>query len=129
MLGAVEHLQRATRANGEVDREPTSPRHCYLDQLKRDLGIVAGQGEAWGGFAAALRANARRMSATADADLTTASDVYDLAFGELQDRLAALAAMQQAAGELLATLTPVQGGRAARVLPLCCLPTAGRLNS
>jgi hypothetical protein len=126
MLGAVEHLQRATQANGEVDSEPgQSPRHGYLNRLKRDFGIVGAQAEAWQGFAATLRANARRMSAAVGADPRT-EDVTDLAFGELQDRLVALAAMQLAAADLLATLTPAQGGRAARVLPLCCLPAAAR---
>ena len=63
------------------------------------------------------------MSATAGADPRT-EDVTDLVFGEPQDRLAALAAMQLAAAELLAVLAPAQQRQAARLLPLCCLPAA-----
>jgi hypothetical protein len=102
-----------------------SGRGGYLGQLKREVGIAAGQGKAWEDFASSLKANTRRMSANRSA-ASTAANVSDLAFGGLPDRLAALAAMKLAAADLLAILTPAQRRRAARLLPLCCLPEVGR---
>ena len=69
------------------------------------------------------------MSAAVGADPRT-EDVTDLAFGELQDRLAALAAMQLAAADLLAVLTPAQAAPRRAAAP-SVLPAGSRpkLNS
>ena len=123
MLGAVEHPADATQTS--VKLHVASGRGGYLGQLKRELGIAAGQGKAWEGYASSLKANRRRMSASRGA-ASAAANVSDLAFGGLPDRLAALAAMKLAAADLLAVLTPAQRRRAARLLPLCCLPAGGR---
>ena len=126
MLGAIENSMGATHTSGKShDASGSLGRGGYLGQLKRELGIAAGQRKAWENFAATLRANTRRMSATRRGALE-AVDVCDLAFGSLPDRLAALAAMQRAAADLLAVLTQEQRRRAARLLPLCCLPAAER---
>src|SRR5437016_3160706 len=126
MLGAIEHPMGARHTSGKShDVSGPSRRSGYIGQLKRELGISAGQGKAWENFAATLKANTRRMSATRGA-VSEAADVSDLAFGSLPDRLAALAAMQRAAADLLAVLTPAQRRRAAQLLPLCCLPDASR---
>ena len=130
MLGAIEHRTGehrtgAKQASDSVHAAYAPPgRGGYLGQLRRELGIAAGQATAWEGFASSLRANARRMSATRGA-ASEATDPSELAFGSLQDRTAALAAMRLAAADLLAALTPAQRHRAARLLPLCCLPAAG----
>ena len=123
MLGAVAHPTDATQTS--VELHVASGRGGYLGQLKREVGIAAGQGRAWEGFASSLKGNTRRMSASRSA-ASTAANVSDLAFGGLPDRLAALAAMKLAAADLLAVLTPAQRCRAARLLPLCCLPEVGR---
>jgi len=124
MLGAIEHPMGATQTSRRIHAAPRSSRRGgYVGQLKRELGVAAGQGKAWASFAASLGANTQRMSATADT-ASQAADDCDLAFGGLQDRVAALAAMQIAAADLFAVLTPAQRDRAARLLPLCCLPTA-----
>ena len=123
-LSAVEHPKGAVQGNAEFhDKSAPSAQGAYVGQLRRELGILGGQGKAWENFAASLRANARRISASAD---PKPDDEIDLVFGEPQDRLAALAAMQLAAGELLAVLAPAQQRQAARLLPLCCLPPASR---
>jgi hypothetical protein len=127
MLGGVEYLYRATRDCGGVDNTSgPSPGQGYLGRLKRELGIVRGQGRAWKCFAASVRAHSRRMSSPAGAADARSKDVADLAFGELPDRLAGMAAMQLAVGDLLAVLTPAQRRHAARLLPLCCLPAISR---
>ena len=118
MLGIVERPKGATRIGPKLHDGPPV-QSGYVAQLKRELGIAGAQGEAWEGFAASLSANARRMGA---AESNTEDDVTDLAFGELQDRLTARAAMLRAATELLAVLGPRQQRRATRSLPMCCLP-------
>ena len=126
MLGAIEHPMGATQKNDRFqDASGPSQQGGYLGQLKRELGIVGGQGRAWEGFASSLRANARRMSAARDM-ASKSADECALAFGDLPHRLSDLAAMQLAAADLLAVLTPAQRRRAAQLLPLCCLPAAGR---
>ena len=126
MLGAVEHPMGATQTSVRFhDASEPSGRGGYLGRLKRDLGIVGGQSQAWESFASSLRANARRMGA-ARGVASKSADVCVLVFGSLPDRLAALAAMKPAATELLAVLTPAQRRQAARLLPLCCLPAAER---
>ena len=126
MLSAVEHPKGAVRGKAEFHDKPApSAQGGYVGQLRRELGILGGQGKAWENFAASLRGNARRISASADPKPD--DDVIDRVFGEPQDRLASLAEMQLAAGELLAVLAPAQQRQAARLLPLCCLPAAGRI--
>jgi hypothetical protein len=95
----------------------------YVATLKTKLGITKDQLEAWAKFAATLSANRRRMQPTDDENEP---------FGLLQNRLAALRRMRQAAAELLLILEPAQQHKALQMLPLCCLArsvwTAGCLG-
>ena len=49
----------------------------------------------------------------------------DLPFGELEDRVAAVAAMKLATEEHFMLFAPAQRRNAEQLLPLCCLPPAG----
>lgn len=102
------------------DRWPSQDGNPYLVGLRRELGIMSTQSSPWETFAETLRANGRRMGGCA----TRAVDECDALFGELRDRLAAVASMKVAATALCAVLTPEQRRKAEQILPLCCLPAA-----
>jgi hypothetical protein len=95
-----------------VRRRGRSGAAGYVASLKAQLGITEDQLRAWAKFAATLSANSRRMQRTDDGAEP---------FGLLQDRLAALCSMRQAAAELLRVLNPAQQRKAFQILPLCCL--------
>jgi hypothetical protein len=88
----------------------------YVANLEAKLALTERQMGAWELFAECLRANRDRMQAF--------DDRTEQPFGPLEDRLAALDAMQRAATELFAVLDTLQQQTATQLLPLCCLPRA-----
>jgi len=92
----------------------------YVASLKVLLAITEDQLRAWAEFAATLSANSRRMQRTNDEDQP---------FGLVEDRLAALASMRRAAGELFPILRADQQCKALQLLPLCCLPQSHRSSA
>jgi hypothetical protein len=86
----------------------------YEASLRRKLSISEDQMDAWAIFAATLWANHRRL-----ADIGTGAQEP---FGALENRLAALRSMRDAAAQLFAVLGSAQKTRAMQLLPLCCLP-------
>lgn len=91
--------------------------HCGL---RAKLAITDGQMEAWAAYAEALLANDRRVRSFDDGE--------DHPFGPLEDRLAALASMRQAAVVLFSVLDATQQRKAMHLLPICCLPGVALLD-
>ena len=103
-------------------------KYC-LERLKADIGIDDEQEQLWALFANVVRANDKRTHTrrilariAAQNGLPSAPDAVDLAFGSLEDRLAALHAMRITGRRLYDALGPAQRRKADRLLPLCCLP-------
>ena len=85
---------------------------AHVTSLKIKLAITRSQSGPWSRFAEALRMNARRMTLLH----------WGEPFSRVEERLAALARMRDAAAELFAVLGSDQRRRAVQLLPLCCLP-------
>jgi len=108
-----DHKLSTTRTLPTPRRPVRSGAAGYVASLKVQLAITDDQLRAWAEFAATLSANSRRMQRTDDEDQP---------FGLVEDRLAALASMRRAAGELFRVLRADQQCKALQLLPLCCLP-------
>jgi hypothetical protein len=128
MATAQHHTGRAPAGIGalhrrrEDDRMPPRAPEGLLADMEKMLAITPRQAQAWEGFAATLESNACRMRSLPVAG-EASRDALDLTFGTPRARLAALGSMRAAAADLFAVLSAAQQRAAARVLPLCCLPT------
>lgn len=91
----------------------------YVAGLQATLAITEDQMDVWTAVADSVWANRRRME--------SGECVEGVPFGALEDRLAALASMRQAAARLYITLDTDQQRKALQLLPLCCLPRAAAL--
>lgn len=107
------HMSSGIRFRSKTNSSCRADLYCGL---RAKLAITDGQMEAWAAYADVLSANDRRVRTLDDSD--------DQPFGSLQDRLAPLASMRQAAAVLLSVLDEGQQQRAMPLLPLCCMPIA-----